>query len=442
MKKLYFVLGYGDDKNAFLSLQENVLSLKNIFKRRSKKVDYLHRIINEINSLLQQKDCIYIDDYRLIENNHYLINTKLKEDNLDISIEAICFLNDKFAKCKSAYPTIYDSFDDVKIKSNGMEYLQDLLISPFQGYSFYLKNKKVLVNECNGYADYGTLAMINEKSKFRLASVTKQFIAYGIVKLIDDGKLTYDTKLFDIFNDLPLWTKNITVKMILNHTSGLPDYESAFPTDKQINDYDVLDFIRESEKGIFIPGSRYKYSNTGYVILGLILEKVAYLRLGLYMKENVFDKVKMNDSLINYQGETEIANRVYGYKIINNQMIKSDQSYASALIGDGGVYSNIVDLKKWIKYLRKNSSELDKMISNRVNIGDGIEYGYGMKVKKVIYDGKEMTLCYHRGSTIGTNTLLGFIREIDFEFIFLTNQNGINTDTLANKILDKFFTKK
>ena len=122
-------------------------------------------------------------------------------------------------------------------------------------------------------------------------------------------------------------------------------------TDEQIDDYDVLDYIRETDGTYFEIGSKYQYSNTAYVILGIIIEKILYLKAGLYLDQIVFSKLGMNDSKVNYQGETVFENRAFGHVLKDGKLIEKDQYWCSATIGDGGIYSNMVDLKKWLKYL-------------------------------------------------------------------------------------------
>src|SRR5580765_492878 len=132
-----------------------------------------------------------------------------------------------------------------------------------------------------------TMANIDPQTNFRLASCSKQFTAMSIMLLVHDGKLHYDDQLTDVFPDFPAYGKAITIRNLLNHTSGLPDYEDLMaaaetrnhapiwtPT-RQIQDAEVLELLQEETAGKFAPSSQWSYSNSGYVVLGLVVAKIS-----------------------------------------------------------------------------------------------------------------------------------------------------------------------
>lgn len=332
-------------------------------------------------------------------------------------------------------PTYNEKFSKVKLVNDSKDLLKDMIIDPYQGYAFYYRNKNEVIEEYNGFESVETNKPIRSNSCFRLASVSKQFIAYGIMTLVEQGKLSFDTTLYSLFNDMPEYTKNITIHNMLYHTSGLLNYEDMPHTEEQVSDYDVLDYIRETDKTYFEPGSKYQYSNTAYVILGLIIEKVMLIKTGIYLDQQIFSKLGMESSKANYEGETVFENRAYGHIKKGRKLIVKDQYWCSATIGDGGIYSNIDDLKKWLKYLSETNYEYLKNNMFKPNIIDGVdsEYGYGIRIKKV--EGYEVI--YHCGSTIGTRTIIGFIKELDIEFIFLTNVDDVETSLLITNIISK-----
>ncbi len=434
MKKIEFIIGYGKKKDKYIAKllkeEKTIIEAQEIHHGQECYVDEL---LSKIKDKFVDIDELYLNDYKLIDDNHYVINNYLKNNYKKIKITANVFLNQDFNKCTSQLPTIYDRFDIVKLH-NSKKLLKGLINNPYQGYALYYKDDKKEINEFNGFENYQSLNMINENSNFRLASVSKQFIGYSTMLLIKQNKIQLDTKLFDLFNDLPEYTKNITIQMLLNHTSGLPDYEDYKIDKEQLSDYDVLDFVRETKSPLFESGTKYQYSNTAYVILGLIIEKKSYTKLGLFIKNYVFDNIGMENSTINYQNETVIKNRVYGYKIVNGKMEKNDQSYTSATIGDGGIYSSINDLKKWIKYLRENKNILNDMVKDYALNNNKDRYGFGLKIRIIKYNDKEYQLYCHSGSTIGTNTFLGFVPELNMEFVFLTNQNILDAEDILKNI--------
>ena len=299
-----------------------------------------------------------------------------------------------------------------------------------QGYALFYYQDGECFEKCVGKLSDENSDNITFNSNFRLASVTKQFIAFVIVKLIDDGMLSYNTSVLEVYPELPAYFKDITIKHLLNHTSGIYDYEDMDHTDKQISDEDILVFLKSTDKTYFIPGEKYQYSNTAYILLGLIISKVSKRALDEYIETEIFEKAGMFNSKVNYEGKTKVSNRAYGHIIVNNELVVKDQYWCSATIGDGGLYSSIDDLKKWLKYL-VNSNEYKSMkIPNLA--GNYNEYGLGLRIINVL--GNE--IIYHSGSTIGTKTLLLFSQDLDLCLIFLTNFNDFNGTTLKELLVE------
>lgn len=301
---------------------------------------------------------------------------------------------------------------------------------PLQGYAlFYYQNgesfKKCVGNLCDENS-----ANITFNSNFRLASVTKQFIAFGIVKLINKGLLNYETNVLEIYPELPTYFNNITIKHLLNHTSGIYDYENMEHTEKQITDEDILSFLKETNTTYFTPGEKYQYSNTAYILLGLIISKVSKRALDEFINCEIFNPANMKNSFVNYEGKTNVLERAYGHIIENDKLIVKDQYWCSATIGDGGLYSSINDLKNWIKYLVTTDEFKSMKIPNLA--GNYNEYGLGLRIINVL--GNE--IIYHSGSTIGTKTLLLFSKDLKICLLFLTNFNDFNGTTLKEVLVD------
>ena len=343
---------------------------------------------------------------------------------------------------ESIYPPTYEEgFKELHVVTNKIDLVKDIIYDGYQGCAFYFKEGYDISEEYSGFSDIDKSIPVRKETCFRLASVSKEFFAYGILTLVDKGKLTLDTKLYDIFSDMPEYTKNITIKNLLNHTSGIYDYEDMDHTDAQVSDYDVLDFVRTTDKTYFEIGSKYQYSNTAYVLLGLIIEKVSGIKLGEYMQEHVFKVAGMKNTHVNYEGKTNIHPRAYGNIVVDGQLVKKDQYWCSATIGDGGIYSNIPDLKRWLSYIKDMDKEPYKLMkkTNYANDVD-IEYGFGLRVKTINVKGQDYELIYHCGDTIGTNTILGFIKDLDIEFILLTNRNKVDTSVFIEN-LKKYLNK-
>jgi CubicO group peptidase (beta-lactamase class C family) len=252
----------------------------------------------------------------------------------------------------------------------------DALFAPLAGSRspglavLVLKDGKKLFERGYGVRDLRSTSKIDAHTNFRLASCSKQFTAMAIMLLVHDGKLRYDQTLTDIFRDFPAYGKSITIRNLLNHTGGLQDYETlmdqaAAPTaahpsgqkwteENQIQDAEVLTLLKQTDHGMFAPTTQWYYSNSGYVVLGLISAKVSGQPFREFLRQRVFAPLKMDHTLAYERGKNEIPNRAYGHAKEGNTWKQTDQSSTSATLGDGGIYSSLEDLAKWDEALRTN----------------------------------------------------------------------------------------
>lgn len=311
---------------------------------------------------------------------------------------------------------------------------KNVIINDNQGYAFYYKQDEIEIKKVNGLLHSQKEDKINFESMFRLASVTKQFIGLGIILLVKENKLSFDTSVLDIYKDLPSYFKDIKIINLLNHSSGIYDYEDMEHTECQIHDEDILTFLKTTTKTYFEVGSKYQYSNTAYILLGLIIEIVSNEKISDYLDRKIFKKVGMDNTLVNYEGITKITNRALGHIIEDNKLIMKDQYWCSATIGDGGLYSNVDDLNKWVSYLLMHIDEYSNDLLSESILTNVSDTYYGMGIRTVKVNDKK--IYYHSGSTIGTNTLVLFSKDFNLRCIFLTNVNGIDTTIIKNNILE------
>ncbi len=217
-------------------------------------------------------------------------------------------------------------------------------------------NDEIVYQRCFGLANVDTNKKITSETNFRLASLTKQFTAYGIILLEQQGRLSRNNTLGHFFsekfqNKCPYISNQITIQHLLDHSSGLFDYEdNNLINHTQWSDYDVLEVI--NDKTLFEPGSQYLYSNTGYILLGLIIEIVSSKSLEDFFNENIFKQFNMKTSILYNSDQTSIENRALGYiKPFNKQNYElSDQSSTSATRGDGGIYMSLNDYLQWYRH--------------------------------------------------------------------------------------------
>lgn len=306
-----------------------------------------------------------------------------------------------------------------------------------------IKNGKVVYTQTYGRSDLEANIKVSSQSNFRLASVSKQFTAAAILQLIQKNKLSLETKLNECFPNLPSYAQEINIRQMLNHTSGILDYddfidESANTT--QLIDTDVLKASIGFTKTYFKPGEQYRYSNTAYVLLGLIIEKYSGLSYPDYLSKYIFKPLKMTHTIAYVNGINNIKERAYGYSKKQGTWIRKDQSSTSATLGDGGIYSNLVDLSKWDAALYSNkilpqAIWLTAFEPQSLANGTKIDYGFGWHLKKTKTN---QNVVYHTGSTTSFRNIFYRIPEEKLSIILLTNRNTpeeTNMVELAEKIL-------
>ena len=322
---------------------------------------------------------------------------------------------------------------------------------------------RILFEKGYGVRELSSDARIDPQTNFRLASFTKQFTATAIMLLVHDGKLQYDEHLTDIFPEFPAYGRAISIRQLLTHTSGLPDYEvlmereekargPIWSAEHQIQDPEVLALLEKQTAGKFAPGTSWDYSNSGYVVLGLIIAKVAGMPYREFLYQKIFSSVGMNHTVVYQKGINEVTRRALGYTKEKDAFVETDQSATSATLGDGGIYSNVVDLGKWDEALQKHTLLSEKeMLSalTPVTLADGIEphwskhgdsenlapgqpvsYGYGWFLDP--YEGHPRM--WHSGSTVGFRTVIERFPADNLTIIILSNRTDLAPAALAEKI--------
>lgn len=308
-----------------------------------------------------------------------------------------------------------------------------------------IEGGNVLLQKGYGIADFKNNIAVSTNTNFRLASVTKQFTAMSILQLIERGELSLTTTLTDIFEAFPDYGKTITIEHLLQHTSGIADYGPMASMDvgRQFKDKDVLEFTIALERADFPVGEKHEYSNTAYVVLTQVLEKITGQTFREHLKENIFGPAGMENTLAYENGINEVSNRAYGYTIQEDGIVETDQNKWSALLGDGGIYSNLEDLYKWDQALYTDKllgqDYMDMSFTNhKINDGSLMDYGYGWRIENY----KGMDILYHTGSSIGFRNIIYRIPAKNFSVVILTNRDqGGEFSTLetAHKVIDIFF---
>jgi CubicO group peptidase (beta-lactamase class C family) len=310
-----------------------------------------------------------------------------------------------------------------------------------------------------GVRDLRSGAKIDAGTNFRLASCSKQFTAMAIMLLVHNGKLRYDETLTQIFPEFPAYGKAITIRNLLNHTSGLADYETLMENEerrgetrwnerKQIQDAEVLGLLGRESKTKFASGTKWAYSNSGYVMLGLVVAKISGKTFGEFLHERIFAPLQMNGTMAYERGKNEAGNRAYGHSREGNAWKQADQSSTSATLGDGGVYSSLADLAQWDDALARHTllseNEMQAALTP-VKLLDGsqpkwpadsdrpegtpVEYGFGWFLDPY----RAHSRMWHYGDTRGFHTYIERFRDEGLTIVVLCNRTDLDPEALAAK---------
>lgn len=298
------------------------------------------------------------------------------------------------------------------------------------------------------------------QTNYRLASMTKQFTASAILLLAEDGKLSLDDRIRRWLPSLPASADNVTIRHLLTHTGGLIDYEDIMPEAppapvaaapgsalpptssevvddprKQLRDIGVLHLLENQSRVYFAPGSAYRYSNSGYALLALIVERASARTFPDFLRARIFEPLGMHGTLAYVFEGPPLAERAYGYTGAGDAWQRTDQSLTSAVLGDGGVYSSIDDLAKWdaAAYDDRLLSDASRRLAFTpwTKTDDAaVQYGFGIRLSGDTQ--------WHSGETIGFRNVIVRWPKRHFSVIVLTNRDDPEPYRLALKIADRF----
>ena len=272
-----------------------------------------------------------------------------------------------------------------------------------------------------GLADLESHTPATPATNYRLASMTKQFTATAVLLLAEAGKLKLDDPVRRWLPELPEAASAVTLRQLLSHTGGLIDYEDFVPDDApQVHDADVLALLARQDRVYFAAGSAYRYSNSGYALLSLIVERASGQRFAAYLREHIFEPLGMTATVAYENGVSTVATRAFGYTAHSGSWARTDQSSTSAVLGDGGIYSSIDDLAKWDaalyddRLLSRKSRDLAFTPATHTD-NPSVDYGYGWRIT-----GETL---WHSGETRGFRNVILRYPQRRLTIIVLSNRN-------------------
>lgn len=299
-----------------------------------------------------------------------------------------------------------------------------------------IQNGRFLHKNGYGLADLRTKMPIQPETCFMLASVSKQFTAMAIMILKEEGKIAYEDTLPKYFPEVPHGWKNITIKNLLTHTSGIPDRFYLIGYAEGYSNQDILERLIKTRYLDFMPGRKYKYSNSGYNLLAMIVEKVSGQPFREFLKERIFDPLGMYDTVVYDKTEPLIENRAIGYRRSGRGYRPND--FLLWTTGSSGIFSNVEDLFKWDQslYTEKlvSAETLKEAFSPHAQVDSRESYGYGWRITA----NEGINAIYHSGSLGGAHTIIFRIPEKHFTIILLANAEMSSRKRLIRSIAELY----
>jgi CubicO group peptidase (beta-lactamase class C family) len=290
----------------------------------------------------------------------------------------------------------------------------------FNGSVLIAKDGAVLFEKHHGFADVAGTVPLSGQSSFALASVSKQFTAMGIMLLAQAGKLSLGDTLARHIPELADFS-GVTIRHLLHHTAGVPDYldmaEKFWGTERTLTNSDVIGLLtRHRPPPYFAPGSRFEYSNTGYVLAGEIISRVSGVPFPEFMADAIFHPLGMNDSAaFNFASqECPLRARAFGVRRELQARLAADLNYLDGVFGDAGIYASAEDLVRWDAALRDGALipttvYAEAYNSGELNNGTKTGYGFGWEIDPpdvVWHWGELQGFTAYLRRDLGRNTLL------------------------------------
>jgi CubicO group peptidase (beta-lactamase class C family) len=289
-----------------------------------------------------------------------------------------------------------------------------------------------------GMADLERRIPIEADTAFRLASVSKQFTAMAIMILAEEGRLGYDDPIVRFLPELSRFGEDVTIRHLLTHTAGLPDYYDVLveiSRAKRPRTRHALDVFAAWGEPRFAPGERYEYSNPGYELLALIIQRASGQSYSDFVEGHIFSPVGMSGSVVFDERSPGIAKRAYGYRRAGEGFELDDDDPLNFVVGSGGIYSTAHDLYLWDQALHGERLVSAESLAAafrpaRLNSGEELPYGYGWSLE--IHLGHRRVS--HGGSWVGFRTFIARYVDDRLTVIVLSNLAETDAEGLADTI--------
>jgi len=308
-----------------------------------------------------------------------------------------------------------------------------------------VKDGQVLHRKGYGFANIKSKTPIGPSTSFLLGSTTKSFTALSVMMLADSEALNYGDSLLKFFPEFPSYARSITVRDLLHHTGGMAEYEDLFVCAGKVQDIrprpitskpepyeptarDALDLLSQQKKLQFLPGEEFRYSNSGYMVLAQIVEKVSKQRFRDFVKKKIFEPLGMTHSLLYDETKPIVQNRASSYSWTNGKYENVDYTPLNSIYGEDGIYSTLADMVQWVKAidekkLVKPRTWKQAFTSGQLNNGKYTGYGLGWFVAS--------NYLWHDGAFLGFRAYIAHHPGDRFNVVILTNCKELNAPALG-----------
>jgi CubicO group peptidase (beta-lactamase class C family) len=281
-------------------------------------------------------------------------------------------------------------------KAKQINALVDAMVAAYQfnGAVLVTENQHVVVNRAVGIADFRTQDAIKTNTVFNLGEASRQFTAVAVVMLKELGKLKYEDEINRYLPELPY--SGITIRHLLSHTSGLPDYHTLFAIHwddktKTASNRDLLTLLKAKRPALaFRPGERLQHSATNYALLAALVERVTSQPFDQFVKQYLFDPIGMKNSVVYSRLRSpSVPSRAYGFKaFLLKPPALDEMNYLEGIMGDENVYSCTDDLLQWdyalySDRLVRQSVLAEAFAPTQLNNGSTIDFGFGWNISQV-----------------------------------------------------------
>jgi D-alanyl-D-alanine carboxypeptidase len=300
----------------------------------------------------------------------------------------------------------------------------------------------IIFKKSYGLADINSQRHITADDNFNIGSLTKQFTAYALLDLYFKGKFSLNDSIGKFFK-LPDPLSGIRINQLLSHSSGIPDHYHLIDTNKvkHATDNDVLTALQRADSLYFISGTQYRYSNTAYCLLGLLIEKLSGMTYPAFLQRQIFRPLGIRDATV-FQINRRISHRVTGYDLDKNgKFIRSDagESIFFSTEADGGIYISMNNYLKWCEAIETGKFSKSKMIHyswqkhTYVGTHQDLWYGCGWFIQQK-NDGQSPGIIYHTGFNGGFRTVVFMIPSQEYCICIFSNRSDIDLENLVSKI--------